>query len=268
MPSKGKVRLTDLLVARGFCDDVVKAERMVLAGQVYSDERVLTQPKMLVDPSLAIRLKPSKCYVSRGGDKLAGALADLSVDVSGKHCLDVGASTGGFTDCLLRHGAASVVALDVAYGQFAWQLRTDERIRLLERTNIREAVPKEIGAPFDLIVVDLSFVSLHSVMAALVPFCSDKTQLVLLVKPQFELSSSLVQNGVITEVSLHVLALDQVIEAAISHKLAPQSVTFSPIRGVKGNIEFFLLATFEGIPATIDTLGVVTRAHEGLDLRK
>jgi len=268
MPSRGKLRLTDLLVARGFCEDVAEAERMIRAGQVLGDERVLTQPKTLIDPSCDIRLRPEKNYVSRGGDKLAGALADLAVDVSGRHCLDVGASTGGFTDCLLQHGAASVVALDVAYGQFAWQLRNDDRVRLFERTNIRQADPLRIGAAFDLVVVDLSFVSLSSIMAALKPFCKDGTLLVMLVKPQFELPSSLAQNGIITEPYSHVFALEQVIEAAITHGLAPQSVTFSHIKGAKGNIEFFLFATSGGIPVTIDTQAVVIRAHEGLDMRK
>jgi len=268
MPSKGKVRLTELLVSRGFSAHPGEAERMILAGRVLGNEKLLTQTGVLVDPNLTIRVKQVKRYVSRGGDKLAGALADFSVDVSGKHCLDAGASTGGFTDCLLQHGAASVVALDVAYGQFDWQLRSDERVRLYERTNVREADPEEIGAPFDLLVVDLSFVSLCSVLAALTAYCSYETLLIALVKPQFELPPAFVTRGIVEEGSCHVMALDQVIKAAELCGLAPQSVTFSRIRGTKGNIEFFLLAQYGGIPATIDTLDVVARAHEGLDLKK
>jgi len=264
MPSKGKVRLAELLVSRRLCTDSAEAERLIHAGLVLGNEEKLTHPGMQVNSNLTIRIKSRNCYVSRGGDKLAGALSDFSVDVLGRRCLDVGASTGGFTDCLLQHGASEVTALDVAYGQFAWSLRTDARVRLFERTNIRDADPVAIGAPFDVIVTDLSFASLRSVISSLVPLCADKTQLIVLVKPQFEAPDSLVSGGVVSDSSVHIMVLNQVIEALTTHGLTPQAASFSCIRGAKGNIEFFLLAQYGGIPVTIDTIDVVTRAHEGL----
>ena len=264
MSSKEKVRLTELLVSRGLSENVAEAERAILAGDVLGDDAPLTQPGMTVDSRLTLRIKPHGRYVSRGGDKLFGALRDFAFDPAGLHCLDVGASTGGFTDCLLQQGAASVVAVDVAYGQFAWQLRSDKRVRLFERTNIRDIDPDLAGAPFDVAVVDLSFVSLRSALPALAPFLAEGGMLIALVKPQFELAASLVAGGVVIDKAAHVQALEQVIEAALRSGLAPQAATFSQIKGPKGNIEFFLLAQRGGIPATIDTLNVVDAAHEGL----
>jgi 23S rRNA (cytidine1920-2'-O)/16S rRNA (cytidine1409-2'-O)-methyltransferase len=239
-----------------------EAERAVLAGEVLSADAVLTQPRALVDPSCELRLKPRTAYVSRGGDKLAGALADFSFSPAGLRCLDVGASTGGFTDCLLRHGASSVVAVDVAYGQFAWQLRNDERVMVVERTNIREVDPQAIKAPFDLVVADVSFTPLRTLLALFSSLLSEGAALITLVKPQFELAREAVgAGGVVTDSLAHVQALELVIEAALCNDLAPQAVSFSPIKGPKGNIEFFLWARRAGIPATIDITDVVERAH-------
>jgi 23S rRNA (cytidine1920-2'-O)/16S rRNA (cytidine1409-2'-O)-methyltransferase len=221
---------------------------------------------MLVDPSIELHLKIHKPYVSRGGEKLAGALADFAIDPVGLACLDVGASTGGFTDCLLQKGASSVVSVDVAYGQFAWQLRSDERVCLLERTNIRDVDAQSIGAPFDLIVVDVSFTSLSGLMPQLASLLAELSTLIALVKPQFELPASDVgEKGVVTDADAHVRALELVIEAAWGSGLAVQGASFSPIKGPKGNIEFFLAAQQGGIPATIDTYDVVRRAHERLN---
>jgi 23S rRNA (cytidine1920-2'-O)/16S rRNA (cytidine1409-2'-O)-methyltransferase len=264
MLSKKKVRLTELLVSRGLCESEAEAKRIVLAGDVLGDDICLTQPNAPVDPELKVRIKAHGRYVSRGGDKLAGALADFSLNPAGLSCLDVGASTGGFTDCLLQQGAAQVVAIDVAYGQFAWQLRGDERVRLFERTNIRSIDPDSAGAPFDLVVADLSFVSLNSILSVLVPFLADKALLICLVKPQFELLPTQVGKGIVTSQAAHIQALDRVIEAASACGLAPLAATFSRIVGHKGNIEFFLLTQQGGIPATIDTKAVVKRAHEAL----
>jgi len=266
MSSKGKVRLTELLVSRGFFADAAQAQRAILAGEVVGANAVLTQPGMLVSPDIDVRVKAPRRFVSRGGDKLAGALEAFCCDPCGMHCLDVGASTGGFTHCLLQQGAASVVAVDVAYGQFAWQLRCDERVTLFERTNIRELNPASATAPFDLVVCDLSFTSLRSALPALVAFFAPGGYLVALVKPQFELDSALVGNGVVTNADAHIRALELAIMAAVDNDLAPQNVCFSPIRGQKGNIEFFLYAQQGGIPATIDISTVVGQAHERLDL--
>jgi len=264
MPSKVKVRLTELLVSRGLCADEAQAERIVLGGGVLGNEVPLTQPGLLVDPGLNIRIRSRGRYVSRGGDKLSGALADFGFDPAGMHCLDVGASTGGFTDCLLQHGAGSVVSVDVAYGQFAWQLRADSRVILFERTNIREVDPEVIGAPFNLIVADLSFTSLCSILPVLVPMSSAGGALIMLVKPQFELPSSQTDKGIVLDRAAHVQAFKRVIDAAVTTGFAPQAATFSHITGAKGNIELFLFAQLGGIPVTIDIQRLVDRAHEEL----
>ncbi|MCL1846610.1 MAG: TlyA family RNA methyltransferase [Coriobacteriia bacterium] len=264
MSSRDKVRLTELLVLQGFCASTDEAERRIRAGEVLGDDICLTQPALLVDPQTHIRMKAHSRYVSRGGDKLAGALADFCFDPRGLRCLDVGASTGGFTDCLLQRGAAQVVAVDVAYGQFAWQLRQDGRVTVFERTNIRELDPALADAPFDLVVCDLSFTSLRSALPVLLPFLGEAGVLIALVKPQFELAPELVGRGVVTAPAAHQQALEQVLEAALTVGLAPQALTFSPLAGQKGNIEFFLLAHHSGIPVTIDVPTVVHQAHKRL----
>jgi 23S rRNA (cytidine1920-2'-O)/16S rRNA (cytidine1409-2'-O)-methyltransferase len=257
-----KTRLTDLLIARGLFPSVADAERAVLAGEVLGASAVLTQPNASVEASCELRIKARAAYVSRGGDKLAGALADFSFDPAGLHCLDVGASTGGFTDCLLQHGAASVVAVDVAYGQFAWQLRNDGRVTVIERTNIREVRPEAIGAPFGLVVADVSFTPIRTLFTLFASLLGEGAALITLVKPQFELAREGVgEGGVITDPLAHVQALDLALEAAAYSGLAPQALGFSPIKGPKGNIEFFLWARRAGIPVTIDTTDVVERAH-------
>jgi 23S rRNA (cytidine1920-2'-O)/16S rRNA (cytidine1409-2'-O)-methyltransferase len=245
---------------------VADAERTVLAGDVLGADAVLTQPHMLVDPACELRLRPRRRYVSRGGDKLAGALDSFAVDPRGLRCLDVGASTGGFTDCLLQRGCASVVAVDVAYGQFAWQLRNDGRVTVLERTNIRDVDPLRIGAPFDLIVADVSFTPVRTLFELLSTLLEDGAPLIALVKPQFELEASEVTDGgIVRNPEAHARALVSAVEAARKAGLEPQALAPSPIKGQKGNIEFFLLAQRAGIPATIDIRTVVERAHARLD---
>jgi len=182
-------------------------------------------------------------FVSRGGEKLRGALSDFALDVNGKRALDIGASTGGFTDCLLQAGAAQVVSLDVAYGQFAWKLRNDERVRVVERTNIKYADLAELGAPFDVVVADLSFISLATIAEQLKVAAGDRGDLVLLVKPQFEAAREEVgQGGVIRDAATHSAVLGRLGKAFREVGIAPQGWTHSPLRGPKGNIEFWLWA--------------------------
>lgn len=266
MSSNGKIKLCDLVVARGLFATNDEAKRAILAGAIKSSDALLNQPSMLVDPSIEIHSRNQKRFVSRGGEKLAGALADFDVSPRGLRCLDVGASTGGFTDCLLQNGAVEVLALDVAYGQFAWQLRTDERVTVLERTNIRDVDPEGIGAPFDLIVVDVSFSPLSGLLPLLAELLDVGGMLIALVKPQFELPASYVnERGIVRDRAAHVQALEQAIEAATGSGLAVCGASFSPLKGPKGNIEFFLAAQRGGIPATIDVDGLVFRAHARLD---
>jgi len=198
----------------------------------------------LVDNASSLRLAgPPSRFVSRGGEKLAGALKVFDIAVVGKHCLDAGASTGGFTDCLLQEGASSVVALDVGYGQLAWRLRNDPKVRVIERTNIRHISPEEAGGPFDVIVADLSFISLCTVGAALVDLGTSNAEYVLLVKPQFEAGRSRVgKGGIVRDPVVHMDVLNRVISCLEEIGLGTRQVIQSPIRGAEGNLEFLLWA--------------------------
>ncbi|MDR1412438.1 MAG: TlyA family RNA methyltransferase [Actinomycetes bacterium] len=207
-------------------------------------------------------------FVSRGGEKLAGALDSFQLDSGGLRTLDVGASTGGFTDCLLQRGVASVVALDVAYGQLAWSLRTDSRVTVLERSNFRRLDLREIGAPFDLTVADLSFISLAKVLPQLAVAAGQSGQLLLLVKPQFEARREEVgQGGVIEDAAVHCEVLKRLDAALPAAGLMALDWTYSPIKGPKGNREYWLRAA----PAASDTPAfsgsieeVVASAHRAL----
>jgi 23S rRNA (cytidine1920-2'-O)/16S rRNA (cytidine1409-2'-O)-methyltransferase len=205
-------------------------------------------------------------FVSRGGDKLAGALDVFGLDVSGLHVVDVGASTGGFTDCVLQRGAASVCAVDVGYGQLAWSLRTDSRVTVFERTNIRAAEPVELGAPFDLAVIDVSFISLRKVMPNLLALIGENDgQLVGLVKPQFEVGKGRVgKRGVVREPLLHEEVLEASAAACREAGLVVCGLTFSPIKGPEGNIEFWIWAARHGVPAEESAHAVVEIAHAKL----
>lgn len=262
MSSGRKIRLVELLVERGLCEDVAFAERLVIAGEVRGAAGVLSSPYLLLDSESEVTIKGSSRFVSRGGEKLFGALGDFAFDVTGLNCLDVGASTGGFTDCLLKGGAARVVAVDVAYGQFAWQLRNDARVTVLERTSIRAVDPARVGAPFDLTVADISFSPLRNLLPVLAGFMDAGGVLIVLIKPQFELPAEAVgKNGVVSDPAVHEKAIRQVTAAAQTSGLAPLALTYSKLKGPKGNREFFLMAQHSGIPANITVEQVVCEAH-------
>jgi 23S rRNA (cytidine1920-2'-O)/16S rRNA (cytidine1409-2'-O)-methyltransferase len=196
------------------------------------------------DPILVIEANVRVEYVSRGGHKLAGALDTFAaggLTVAGKRCLDAGASTGGFTDVLLHRGAAHVVAVDVGYGQLAWSLRQDERVSVHDRTNVREISADVIGGPVDLVVADLSFISLTLVLGALVSCATPEADLVLMVKPQFEVGRERVgKGGVVRDPALRAGAVQTVAEAAAAHGLGVGGVTASPLPGPAGNVEYFV----------------------------
>jgi 23S rRNA (cytidine1920-2'-O)/16S rRNA (cytidine1409-2'-O)-methyltransferase len=256
-----KSRLDALLVARGLARDLKEASRLCLAGELLGEGCVLTKPGMEVSDDIRLTLRTKRAYVSRGGEKLAGALDDFGLSPAGLSCLDVGASTGGFTDCLLKRGARQVTAVDVAYGQFAWSLRSDPRVVLRERTNIRELTPDEAGAPFDLLLADLSFTTLASLLPRLRALIEPAGTLVALIKPQFELPASAVgPGGVVVDVEAQVRAVDCVLQAARECGLAPAGLAPSRLKGSKGNIEFFFWARFGAIPATITSEAVVRAA--------
>lgn len=248
-----KPRLDELLVERGLFSTIHDAQVAVLAGEVIVGEHRETSAGKRLKPDVAIRLKNHSAFVSRGGEKLRGALSAFSMDVSGLRAADLGCSTGGFTDCLLKAGAASVASIDVGYGQFSWVLRNDPRVSLFERTNVRNIDVDAVGGPFDLVVGDLSFVSLKSLMPDISRMLRPQGQLAILVKPQFELDSSLIgEGGIVRDPELHAIALSQAALAAAGCGLVVDDVACSPVKGTKGNVEFLLHAVR---PASADEPG-------------
>lgn len=236
-----KARLDKRLVELGLAPTPAKAQALVMAGVVVVDDHAAQKPGQLVSAEAHIRLKGEHCpYVSRGGLKLEAALRGFSIDPSGWVCVDVGASTGGFTDCLLQHGAARVYAVDVGYGQLAWSLREDARVVNLERVNFRNLEPATIGEPADLVVADASFISLTLLLPPIRSILKQGGQAVVLVKPQFEVDKGQVEKGgVVRDEALRKAALDKVCHAATIEHFEVLSTMESPIAGAKkGNLEF------------------------------
>ncbi|GAA4422879.1 16S/23S rRNA (cytidine-2'-O)-methyltransferase TlyA [Georgenia halophila] len=240
------IRIDAELVRRGLARSRQHAAELVAAGHVLLDGQVVSKTARQVDPAQAVRVTAPVAdeYVSRGAHKLAGALDLLGADapaIAGRRCLDAGASTGGFTDVLLRRGAAGVVAVDVGYGQLAWPLRNDPRVRVLERTNVRTLSPEEVGEPPQLVVGDLSFISLTIVLPALVQVADRGADLLLMVKPQFEVGRErLGAGGVVRDPDLHVESVLTVSAAAAEQGLDTWAVVASPLPGPAGNVEYFV----------------------------
>lgn len=258
-------RLDVLIVERGLVPSRERARSSILAGDVRVGDAVVTKAGEMVDEDAPISVVERARFVSRGGEKLAGALERFGLQVSGRRAIDVGASTGGFTDCLLQSGAVSVVAVDVGYGQLAWSLRTDDRVIVVERTNIRSADPAALGAPFELAVVDVSFISLRTVMDRLVDLLEQGADIVMLVKPQFEAGKNRVgKRGVVKDPAVHEDVLETVTRSATEAGLAVRGVTYSPITGPEGNIEFWLWASRGGCEAAVAISAVVEEAHRVL----
>jgi 23S rRNA (cytidine1920-2'-O)/16S rRNA (cytidine1409-2'-O)-methyltransferase len=242
-----RLRLDAELVRRGLARSREHASELIAAGRVSVNKAVATKPAtgVTTDADLVVRADPdSPDYASRGAHKLLGALAaftPLGLEVEGRRCLDAGASTGGFTDVLLRSGAAEVVAVDVGYGQLVWALRNDPRVRVHDRTNIREIDAELIGGPVDLVVGDLSFISLRLVLDALIGVTSPDGDLVLMVKPQFEVGKErLGKGGVVRDLGHRADAVEEVARAAAERGWGARAVTTSPLPGPSGNVEFFL----------------------------
>ena len=236
-------RLDLLLVERGLVSSREQARRLIMAGAVVAGEQRVDKPGTLIDPASVVRLKADAQppYVSRGGHKLAGGLKAFGVDVSGVTALDVGASTGGFTDCLLQYGAAKVFAVDVGYGQLAWSLRQDPRVVNLERRNIRSLAPEELSPTPSLAVIDASFISLTLVIPRVISLIAARGEIVALVKPQFEVGKGRVgKGGVVRDPALHAEVLEDLQARANQWQLEVRGVTESPLRGPKGNKEFLL----------------------------
>jgi len=259
-------RRADVILAdRGLFESRERAKAAILAGQVRVSGRVVTKAGEQLDDQSVFEIAATDRYVSRGGKKLAGALDTFGLDPDGLRAIDVGASTGGFTDCLLQRGAASVVALDVGYGQLAWQLRQDPRVDVHERTNVRDADLEMLGAPFDLVVVDVSFIGLAKILPQLVTLAGERGTLVALVKPQFEAGKGRVgKKGVVRDAQTHIDVLDTVVDELHRAGLQVRGLGWSPITGPEGNIEFWVWADREGPEVPIDTTAVVSAARESL----
>ena len=241
-PKPEKRRLDVLLVERGLAESRQRAQALILAGRVHVNAVPAQKAGALVRSDAAIEVTGAPAYASRAGAKLAGALEDFSVDPAGRVCLDVGCSTGGFTDCLLQRGARRVYAVDVTTSQLAWKLRQDPRVVPVEK-NARYLIPADIAEPADLITVDLSFIGLAKVIPALVPLAAPGATYLLLVKPQFELERKAVsRGGVVRDPALHQRAIESVRAAAKAAGLSIEGERASRVAGAEGNVEFFLQA--------------------------
>lgn len=216
----------------------------------------------MVSPDDPVSLTgPTRQWVSRAGEKLDGALTAFGIDVTGLRAIDVGASTGGFTDCLLQRGASTVTAMDVGYGQLHWRIRSDERVTVIERTNVRTAEPGDLGAPFDLVVADLSFISLASLATQLAALGGDAAIWVLLIKPQFEAGRDAVgKGGIVRDPAARATAIESAIVALDSAGIGCQSLTVSSITGTTGNVEY--VAEFRRLPRTVGPDEIEAMARE------
>lgn len=237
-----KERLDKLLVDRGLCVSRERARAMIMAGKVLVADRVIDKAGTKIDFESEIRLRGEDIpYVSRGGLKLAGGLQDFSLIVVGRVAIDVGASTGGFTDCLLQQGVKKVYAVDVGYGQLAWKLREDKRVVNLERTNIRALTVDQLSERPDLAVIDASFISLEKVLPPTLALLSDSADIVALIKPQFEVGKGKVgKGGVVRDPDLHVEVVEKIKLLAVKLGCLVQAVSDSSILGPKGNREFLI----------------------------
>ena len=262
-----KERLDLLLVSRGLCESRAKAQAVIMAGEVYVDNQKLDKPGTLVSPESSIEVRGGVCpYVSRGAYKLLTALEAFSLDVSGMVCLDAGASTGGFTDCLLQQGAKKVFAIDVGYGQLAWKIRSDPRVVTMERTNVRYLTPEMLGEPLDLSVFDVSFISLALVLPAISGVLKPDGPVLCLIKPQFEAGKDKVgKKGVVRDPKTHEEVLQAFLKTAEGLHFTLKNLTFSPVKGPEGNIEFLAhLSKAPGESIDPDIPQIVANAHKEL----
>jgi 23S rRNA (cytidine1920-2'-O)/16S rRNA (cytidine1409-2'-O)-methyltransferase len=238
---KLRVRLDQLVVEKGLAPSRERARALILAGQISVDGQPHTKAGTQIDAAADVALiAPDHPYVGRGGVKLAHALDAFGLDVDGRQALDIGASTGGFTDVLLKRGAARVVALDVGHGQIDWTLRNDPRVLVIEHFNARRLTPGDLPGPVDIVTIDVSFISLRQILPIVPPLLRAGGDVIALVKPQFEAGRSEVRKGVIRDAAVHARVLDDVSAAAREVGLHPVASTPSPITGAKGNVEFLL----------------------------
>ena len=266
-----KERLDVLLVKRGLAVSREKAKAVIMAGIVYVENQKEDKAGSMFPDTVKIEVRGhTLTYVSRGGLKLEKAMTHFGVTLDKKVCMDVGASTGGFTDCMLQNGAVKVYAIDVGHGQLDWKLRNDERVVCMEKTNIRYVVPEDLQEPADFSSIDVSFISLTKVLLPVYHLLKDDGEVVCLIKPQFEAGREKVgKKGVVRDPAVHEEVIDKVIAYAKSIGYAVRHLEFSPIKGPEGNIEYLLhiQKQKDGLPENqeADVKGVVAAAHKELD---
>ena len=266
-----KERLDVLLVSRGLAESREKAKAIIMSGNVYVDGQKEHKAGTSFNDKVNIEVRGNTLkYVSRGGLKLEKAMANFDVTLEGKICMDVGSSTGGFTDCMLQNGAVRVYAVDVGHGQLAWKLRNDERVVCMEKTNIRYVTPDDIPDKIQFSSIDVSFISLTKVLGPVKELLSDDGQIVCLIKPQFEAGREKVgKHGVVRDKAVHLEVINKVIEYAVSIGFEVLNLEFSPVKGPEGNIEYLLHlqkhteGIYEHIPFVPQN--IVEKAHETLD---
>ena len=255
-----KQRLDLLLVERGLVESREQARRLIMAGEVFVDQAVRDKPGQTFAADVDLRVRQALPYVSRGGLKLAAALGAFHLPLQGKIAIDVGASTGGFTDCLLQHGCSRVYAIDVGYGQLAWKLRTDPRVIVMERTNIRHLTALPDGVQADLAVVDASFISLTLVLPPALHLLTQAADIIALIKPQFEAGKAQVgKGGVVRDSGVHRQVLETVFQFAEQLGLAVNGIQPSPLLGPAGNVEFLIWCRRNATTA-IDPITTITQA--------
>ena len=265
-----KTRLDVALFERGLSKSREEARAFVMAGLVYIGETKAEKAGQFVTETDAITVRGDTCpFVSRGGYKLQKAMRDFPISLEDKVCADIGASTGGFTDCMLQNGASQVYAIDVGYGQLDWKLRSDARVVVLERTNARFMEPSWFRSPLDFASIDVSFISLDKILPALFPCLKDEGQVVALIKPQFEAGKDKVgKHGVVSDIQTHVEVIDRIVGVARTVGFCVKGLSYSPIRGPKGNIEFLVFLqkcivenTLDPTIDHYDAVSVVQEAH-------
>lgn len=265
--SGSRVRLDVLLYERGYFESREKARAAVMAGQVLVNGQKALKPGQPADLDANVEVRGGLPYVSRGGLKLEKALKVFGINLEGKTVLDVGASTGGFTDCALQNGAAKVYAVDVGYGQLAWKLRCDPRVALLERTNIRNLAPGSLDGTPDFFTVDVSFISLTKVLPCVASLVAPGARGVVLVKPQFEAGRENVgKKGVVKDPAVHRQVLDDICNFITGSGWGIEGINFSPVRGPEGNIEYLIYLDLAGgqVPEERQIHDVVMQAHNNL----
>jgi len=257
-----KTRLDDLIVDRGMAENIEKAAAIIMSGDVFVTGRRSEKPGIQVDAGADIEIRERPEFVSRGGTKLKYALEFFKVSPAGRICIDCGASTGGFTNCLLKNNARLVYAVDVGYGQLAWSIRNDPRVVTMERTNIRHVTVDMFDARPEFAVIDVSFISLALVMPVIRELLTEEGEVLCLIKPQFEAARDKVgKKGVVRDPETHIAVLDTFLQNAIQTGFCIKGLIHSPVRGPEGNIEYFGWLRCRGDNATINTRDVVIKSH-------